>query len=81
MPRFQFYLWYGVLAPASTPPNVVARSNNELACIAALTDVKEMLRAQAVELATGPSHEFVAFLTLEVAHWNEVIEETGLHLN
>lgn len=81
LPGFDFHLWYGVLAPAGTPPGVVAKLNGELTRIAAIADVKEMLRVQGGELATGPAHEFAAFLKLEVARWNKVVAEAGLRLN
>lgn len=81
LPGFEFYLWYGVLAPAGTPHDVVVRLNTELVRIAALPEVKDMLRVQGGELATGPANEFAAFLKLEVARWNKVIAETGLRLD
>jgi tripartite-type tricarboxylate transporter receptor subunit TctC len=81
LPGFEFYLWYGVLAPAGTPLNVVAKVNNELVRIAALADVKEMLRVQGGELATGPAHEFAAFLKHEVARWNKVVAQAALRLD
>jgi len=81
LPGFEFYLWYGVLAPAGTPGNVVAKLNAELVRIAALSEVKDMLRLQGGELATGTPQEFAAFLKREIARWNKVIADTGLRLD
>jgi len=78
LPGFEFYLWYGVLAPAGTPPGVVAKLNAELARLAALPEVADLLRAQGGELATGSAAEFAAFLQREVARWTRFIAEAGL---
>jgi len=78
LPGFEFYLWYGVLAPAGTPRAIVNKLNAEIARITALPDVMDLLRTQGVEIATGSADEFARFLQQEVSRWKKVIAETGL---
>ncbi len=78
LPGFEFYLWYGVLAPAGTPRAIVNKLNAEIVRITALPDVMDLLRAQGVEIAAGSADEFAQFLKQEVSRWKKVIAETGL---
>jgi tripartite-type tricarboxylate transporter receptor subunit TctC len=73
LPGYEVYVWYGVLAPASTSPEIVTRLNHELVRIFNLPDVKAKLLAQGGELATGSPAEFTEFIRNDVAKWNKVI--------
>jgi len=73
LPGYEVYVWYGVLAPAGTPPEIVTRLNYELVRIFNLPDVKAKLLAQGGELATGSPAEFTEFIRNDVAKWNKVI--------
>jgi len=70
---YEVYVWYGVLAPAGTSPDIVTRLNQELVRIFNLPDVKAKLLAQGGELATGSPAEFTEFIRNDVAKWNKVI--------
>ena len=70
---YEVYVWYGVLAPAGTSPEIVTRLNHELVRIFNLPDVKAKLLAQGGELATGSPAEFTEFIRNDVTKWNKVI--------
>ena len=70
---YEVYVWYGVLAPAGTSPEIVTRLNHELVRIFNLPDVMAKLLAQGGELATGSPAEFTEFIRNDVAKWNKVI--------
>lgn len=70
---YEVYVWYGVLAPAGTSPEIVTRLNQELVRIFNLPDIKAKLLAQGGELATGTPAEFTEFIRNDVAKWNRVI--------
>ena len=70
---YEVYVWYGVLAPAGTSPEIVTRLNHELVRIFNLPDIKAKLLAQGGELATGTPAEFTEFIRNDVAKWNKVI--------
>jgi len=73
LPGYEVYVWYGVLAPAGTSPEIVTRLNQELVRIFNLPDVKAKLLAQGGELATGSPADFTEFIRNDVAKWNKVI--------
>lgn len=69
--------WQGILAPAGTPPQIVARLSKELVAIVQLPEIKERLR-NAGYSATGEGPEaFARLLAEEVPKWKEVIQLAG----
>ncbi|MDB5865718.1 MAG: hypothetical protein JWO70_3524 [Betaproteobacteria bacterium] len=81
LPGYEVYVWYGVMAPAGTPAEIVARLNQELVRIFNLPDIKAKLLAQGGELATGSSEDFADFIRKDVAKWNKVIRDSGIQPN
>ena len=78
LPGYEVYVWYGVVAPAGTPADVIAKLNKELVRIFNLPDVKNKLLAQGGELATGTPEEFAEFIRNDVVKWNKVIRDSGI---
>jgi len=70
--------WYGMLAPAGTPPAIIARLN-EIAT-EAMRDpaVKEKLAVQGAELVGDSPEHFRAFIESETAKWAKVIKDAGV---
>jgi len=81
LPGYEVYVWYGVLAPAGTPRDIVLRLNAELVRILNLADVRSRLLAQGGELATGTPEAFHDFIKADVARWNAVIKASGATVN
>ena len=65
--------WYGALAPAGTPPSVVARLQKEFSAALQSSDVRERLATMGVEPVGGTSEEFRAYLAGERRKWAAVI--------
>ena len=76
--NFEVTTWYGVLAPAGTPPAVIARVNSELAKIMHAPDVKARLAGMATEPRTSTPEEFAAYIKQEMAKWRDVIRKANL---
>ena len=70
--------WYGVVAPAGTPPAVVNRLAGELKAIVAMADVKERFYAQGVEPAYAGPEEFAAYIKASVAKFGKIVRDIGL---
>ena len=80
LPGFVTGSWQGRLAPARTPPDVIAKLNNEVARVLKLNDVREVLTSQGTTpLATGPQ-ETGRWLTEEKERWTKVVKESGFKL-
>lgn len=75
---FVVSVWYGILAPAGTPREIVTRLNAELGKIAHAPDVKERLAAAGIEpLQSTPDH-FAGFIRSETARYAQVIRNAGI---
>ena len=78
LPGYEVYVWYGVMAPAGTPKEIVTKLNHELVRIFNLPDVKAKLLAQGGELATGTPEEFLEFVRRDVERWTKVIRDAKI---
>lgn len=72
--------WNGVLAPAGTPPAVIARLNAEFARIVMLPDVRERFTQMGMEPLSPSPEAFAAEIREAVARWPRVIRESGVVL-
>ena len=80
LPGFVTGSWQGILAPARTPPDVIAKITNEVARVLKLNDVREVLTSQGTTpLATGPQ-ETGRWLAEEKDRWTKVVKESGFKL-
>ena len=70
--------WYGALAPAKTPPAIVAKLQAAFAKVLALPDVKEKLFAQGAEAQSSTSAEFGQRIHDELKQWEYVIREAKI---
>ena len=75
---FEVTTWYGVLAPAGTPRNVITRLNAELVKIMHAPDLREKLAATGTDPLTSTPEEFAAYIKREIAKWGDVIRKAGV---
>ena len=80
LPGFVTGSWQGILAPARTSPELIAKFNAEVTRILKLPDVREVLVSQGTTpLATGPQ-ETSRWLAEEKERWAKVVKESGFKL-
>jgi len=65
--------WYGVFAPAGTPPALIARMNAEISHLLTLPDVKEAMAKQGLDPAGGKPDRLDTLLRSEVKLWDQVV--------
>jgi tripartite-type tricarboxylate transporter receptor subunit TctC len=70
--------WYGALAPAKTPPAIVAKLQAAFARVLALPEVKERLFLQGAEAASSTSADFERRIRDELKQWEYVIREAKI---
>ena len=78
VPGYDLSVWFGVLAPAGTPREIVQRLNTEIVRILQSPDVKERFLKQGVDVQTSTPEQFDAFVRSEVARWAKVIKDAGI---
>jgi tripartite-type tricarboxylate transporter receptor subunit TctC len=75
---FDVTTWYGVLAPAGTPRNVITRLNAELVKVMHAPELREKLAATGTDPLTSTPEEFAAYIKREIAKWGDVIRRAGI---
>ena len=76
--NYQAGTWYGILAPAGTPPAVVARINAELQKIVASPEIETQFAAQGIEPAGGTPEQFAALIRDDSAKWGKLIKAANI---
>jgi tripartite-type tricarboxylate transporter receptor subunit TctC len=77
VPGYESTAWFGVVAAASTPKEIVTKLNTEINKALADPEVKEKLLALGTEPVGGTPEQFTAHVTAEVAKWAKVVEASG----
>jgi len=75
---FEMATWYGMLAPAGTPPELVARIQRDAARVLSDAETRERLTKMGVDLILNTPEEFRKYLNAEIARYTQIIKSAGL---
>jgi tripartite-type tricarboxylate transporter receptor subunit TctC len=77
VPGYELSGWFGLLAPARTPPEVVERLAGEVKKAVADQRLRDALNTQGLDVAGTTSAEMLAVMQADTKKWREVIDATG----
>ena len=80
LPNYASLGWFGLFAPASTPPALVARISADLRKVLVSDDLKKRLAEQGAEPAPSTPDEFKAFVNSDVRKWIDLADKAGIKL-
>jgi hypothetical protein len=75
---FQVLSWYGIVAPAATPREIINRLNSELARIMKSPDGRERITGAGFDPMTNTPEAFAEFLQAEITRYARVIKASGI---
>lgn len=75
---YEYVTWYGVLAPAGTPRDIIGRLNTELVKIARQPDMKEKLTGEGGDIVGSTPEEFAAFIKTELASSAKLVKSANV---
>ena len=78
LPGFDIGAWNGILAPARTPPAIVARLNAEIVKMTNDPVTREHASSQGAELVSDTPQEFAAYIKTQIARFAQVVKATGM---
>ncbi len=78
VPGYESLQWYGLLAPAATPKDIIARLNREAVAVLRAPDLAARLAADGTEIIAGTPEEFGAFMRAETEKWAKVVKAAGI---
>jgi tripartite-type tricarboxylate transporter receptor subunit TctC len=77
-PGFEAVPWFGLMAPAGTPPAILAKIHGETVRVLAMPDVKKRLAELGLDLIGGSPAEFAAAIESETPQWAKIIKAAGI---
>ena len=75
---FDLGSWYGIWAPAKTPPEIVKRMNDEINAALKSPEVAAKLAGQGIEVRTGTPQAAQAFIEGQIDVWAKVVRDNGI---
>jgi tripartite-type tricarboxylate transporter receptor subunit TctC len=80
-PSVNVALWYGLMAPAGTPPEIIARLNREVNQALKSSDVLERFASRVTEALGGTPEQAASFMRHEMDRWGPVVKKAGIVAN
>ena len=81
LPGFETSVWFGLLAPAGTPRDIIERLNREANRALADPAVKTQFAAQGIDGMGGTAEQFAAYIKDETAKWARVVQASGAKID
>lgn len=81
VPGFEASIWYGFVAPARTPPALVARLHREIADVVNSPDMRQLLVAQGNEIVANTPDAFAKVIKTDVERWGALGKRLGVRLD
>lgn len=81
VPGFEASSWFGVLAPAGTPKEIVNRLHDEIVKALHTPRLKNSLLSQGAEPIGDTPEEFADYISAEIAKWAKVVKQSGAHVD
>ena len=77
-PGYESVAWWGIFAPAKTPPAIIAAMNAALLKVLSEPAVRDRLIAQGMEIVASKPEELGKFLDIEIDRWAKVIKDNKI---
>jgi tripartite-type tricarboxylate transporter receptor subunit TctC len=81
VPGYEAYSWVGMVAPAATPREVVARLNREIVDILKTPDMADKLNGQGALPVGDTPEQFAAYIKAEIAKWGAVVRGSNIKVD
>jgi len=80
LPGYEMKFWFGVLAPAGTPADVVARLSTEFNRVMKMPDVIEKIKAGGMEPFSTTTPEFAALLKSDAVKYAKIVKDSNVKM-
>ena len=81
LPGFELIGWFGIVAPAGTPADVIAKLNSAFVTVLKDPDIVERIRTLGAEPIPMTAAEFAAYIRSEIDKWQQVVRAAGINPN
>ena len=80
LPNFESTSWFGLLAPAGTPPAIVARLNKDFVALLHRPDAREQISRTGADPVGNSPEEFAAYIKSEITKWAKVVKAARIQV-
>ncbi|TMH40157.1 MAG: tripartite tricarboxylate transporter substrate binding protein, partial [Betaproteobacteria bacterium] len=77
VPGYEAIVWIGLLAPAGTPRDIVAKLNGEIGRLVRADEVKKLIAPTGMEPDPDTPAQFAAYLKADYDKWGKVVRDSG----
>ena len=81
MGDYELSLWLGVLAPAGTPTEVIARLHADIPAVMSTPEMARQMAEAGIEVRLSSAQEFAALIKSDTAKWAGVVKRSGMQLD
>jgi tripartite-type tricarboxylate transporter receptor subunit TctC len=81
LPGYEMSVWYGLLAPAGTPPSAITRLHTEISKIVQLQEIKDRWAVLGAEPLYNTPAQFAAYLKADLGKWAKVVREAKVKID
>jgi len=81
VPGYDSGVWYGILAPAGTPRDIIARLNSEIVRVLNQPDYRKFLVGNAIEPVGSPPEQLGQYIKSEIVKWAKVVKDAGVRVD
>jgi tripartite-type tricarboxylate transporter receptor subunit TctC len=81
LPNYETVAWFGILAPAATPKEIVVRLSTEIAKIVRTPEMRERLLSLGAEPVGGTPEEFSIVIGRDIAKWTPLAKSVGIKVD
>jgi tripartite-type tricarboxylate transporter receptor subunit TctC len=78
VPDYESVNWWGIVTPAGTPPEIVAKLHAEITAVQNSDEVKKHFASEGAQTVQMSTPEFASFIEKEMKKWERVVKEGGI---
>jgi tripartite-type tricarboxylate transporter receptor subunit TctC len=78
VPGYESVQWWGLLVPAGTPGDIIARLHKEIVSVMSTQDIRERFEKEGMAVIAGSPQEFGAYIRAETEKWARIVKRAGI---
>ncbi|HUP94564.1 MAG TPA: tripartite tricarboxylate transporter substrate binding protein [Burkholderiales bacterium] len=78
LPGFELTNWFGLVVPAGTPRELIARLYADVSKVLAQPEVRDKIQSMGADVIGSPPEKFAAFMRAETAKWAKIVKEANI---
>ena len=78
VPGYEAVQWWGLLVPAGTPAEIIARLHRDAVSVLTTQDIRERFAREGMTVVAGAPQEFAAYIRTETLKWAKIVKSAGI---